>query len=189
MLLLIWHQGKRKFKFHALESNKNHHLEIQRHRQIDIQSRCVSLSQKHGRSHSVVLEGRLGSQRGNNFLEGLCCGSSRWACPGCPSSRKEKFFSCGWDGDRGVKLTASNHCLQIKELKTTDPTCLWAQLLEGISINLFHFRFFFFFLAQGWIMKRNAIHCQKEYLQSFRLHLGKSSGSNHTRIISGLPII
>lgn len=39
--VLFQHQGKPKFKFHALESNKSHHLEIQRHRQIDIQSRCA----------------------------------------------------------------------------------------------------------------------------------------------------
>ncbi|XP_004405369.1 PREDICTED: uncharacterized protein LOC101374709 [Odobenus rosmarus divergens] len=62
-------EGKRKFKFHALERNKNHHLEIQRRRQIDIQSRCVSLIETWQKSFS-------GSGRKNkSWLSSLaaCC--------------------------------------------------------------------------------------------------------------------
>lgn len=118
----------------------------------------------------MVLEGRLGSQQGSNFLEGPCFRVLAEHVLGIHCLAKKNLLVMPTMGTGEFKLSLSN-----KITENNKPHTFMSSNTRGHFYKSFLFLiFFFFFLAQMWIMKGNAIHCQKEYLQNLQPYLAKS---------------
>lgn len=188
MLLLILHQGKLKFKFHALESNKIYHLEIQRHgQQIVIQSRCVSLRNVAEVTHWFS-KGAWGSQQSSHFLQRPGCRVLAQCITGiyCLEEKNSSVTPGMWD--TWVKATGSKYCSQIKAEDN--------RLHIFMSSNTrghFYKSFLFLILFSSWprsgSWKEMLYTASKNICRAPSPTLVNLSGADATGIISGFKII
>lgn len=79
----------------------------------------------------------------------------------------------------------------MKELKTTDPTGLYTQTLEGISLFFFSIfgSLFFFSFVSDWDQEKKCYILPERVFTEHQPHLLSPSSSDHMGMISRHPII